>query len=136
MLTLTSSQASMIEHAAVQGSHAAVQETLSFSQRSTRPLDTSFSAEMAMHLLKLQLPNFDRNILKWPKFWDVFKYNQNCQKGSYTCTVSGLILHSHSTDTTTDQQFMLVPLPKLQRTAFTEASFTGLSGVHGCLGGL
>ena len=26
---------------------------------------------------------------------------------------------------------MLVPLPNLQRSAFTEASFTGLSGVHG-----
>ena len=31
---------------------------------------------------------------------------------------------------------MLVPLPNLQWSAFTEASFTGLSGVHGCLGGL
>ena len=31
---------------------------------------------------------------------------------------------------------MLVPLPNLQWSAFTEASFTGLSGVHGCSGGL
>ena len=59
-----------------------------------------------------------------------------CQKGSYTHTVSGLTFHSHSTDTTMHQQFMLVPLPNLQQSAFSEASFTGLSGIHGCLGGL
>ena len=29
---------------------------------------------------------------------------------------------------------MLVPLPNLQRTAYTEASFVGLSGLHGCSG--
>ena len=64
------------------------------------------------------------------------KCDQICQKGSYTRTVSGLTFHSHSTDTTIDQQLMLVPLPKLQQPAFTEASFTGLSGIHGCSGGL
>ena len=58
------------------------------------------------------------------------------QKGSYTRTTSGLTFRDHSTDTTIDQQFMLVPLPNLQWSAFTEASFTGLSGVHGCSGGL
>ena len=62
--------------------------------------------------------------------------DQICQKGSYTRTASGLTFHYHSTDTTIDQQFMLVLLPNLQRSAFTEASFTGLSGVHGCSGGL
>ena len=62
--------------------------------------------------------------------------DQICQKGSYTRTASGLTFHYHSTDTTIDQQFMLVPLPNLQRSAFNEASFTGLSGVHGCSGGL
>ena len=55
---------------------------------------------------------------------------------AYTCTVSGLTFHGHSTDTTIDQQFMLVPLPKLQWSAFTGALFTDLSGIHGCLGGL
>ena len=62
--------------------------------------------------------------------------DQICQKGSYTRTVSGLTFHYHSTGTTIDQQFILVPLPNLQQFAFTEASFTGLSGVHGCSGGL
>ena len=57
-------------------------------------------------------------------------------KGSYTHAVSGLTFHYHLIDTTIYQQFMLVPLPNLQRSAFTEASFTGLSGVHGCSGGL
>ena len=62
--------------------------------------------------------------------------DQIYQKGSYTRTVSSLTFHCHSTDTTIDQQFMLVPLPKHQRSAFTEASFMGLSGIHGCSGGL
>ena len=66
-----------------------------------------------------------------------FICDQICQKGSYTHTVSGLTFHGHLTDTTIDQQFMLIPLPKLQRSALTEASFMGLqSGVHGCSGGL
>ena len=64
------------------------------------------------------------------------KCDQICQKGSYTCTASGLTFHYHSTDTTIDQQFMLVPLPNFQWSAFTEASFTDLSGIHGCSGGL
>ena len=34
------------------------------------------------------------------------------------------------------QHFMLITLPKVQRSAFTEASFMGLSGIHQCLGGL
>ena len=93
-----------------------------------------------------------------------FICDQIYQKGSYARTASGLTFHGHSTDTIIDQQLMLVPLPKLQQSAFTEASFTGLSersafteasvtglseqsafteasftglsGVHGCLGGL
>ena len=60
--------------------------------------------------------------------------DQIYQKGSYTCTVLGLTFHGHLTDTTIDQQFMLIPLPKLQRSAFTEASFTGLSVIQGCPG--
>ena len=56
-------------------------------------------------------------------------------KGSYTHTVLGLTFHGQSTDTTIDQQFMHVPLPKLQQSAFTEVSFTGLSSIHGCSGG-
>ena len=76
----------------------------------------------------LHTPSFQRNLLT--------EYDQICQKGSYTCTVSGLTFHGHLTDTTIDQQFMLVPLPKLQQSAFTEASFMGLSGIYGCSGGL
>ena len=65
-----------------------------------------------------------------------FICDQISQKGSYTRTVSGLTFRYHSTDTIIDLQFMPVPLPNLQRSAFTEASFTGLSGIHGCSGGL
>ena len=59
-----------------------------------------------------------------------FICDQIFQKGSYTRTVLGLTFHCHLTDTTIDQQFMLVPLPKLQRFAFTDALFMGLFGVH------
>ena len=49
-----------------------------------------------------------------PKTGIINKYVPICDqiyhKGSYTCTVSGLTFHGHSTDTTIDQQFMLVPL--------------------------
>ena len=31
---------------------------------------------------------------------------------------------------------MLIPLPKVQQSTFTKVSFTGLSGIHKCLGGL
>ena len=32
-----------------------------------------------MCLPKLQLPNFDENILKWPEFWDIFESSVNKQ---------------------------------------------------------
>jgi len=70
---LTLSQAGMIEHAAVQASCAAVQESMSISPLSSRTLDTFLSTDTALRLPKLQLPNFDGNILKWPEFWDVFE---------------------------------------------------------------
>ena len=63
----------MIEHIAVQASCAAVQESLSLTQLTPRTLDTSLSADTAMRLPKLHLPNLDGNILKWPEFWDVFE---------------------------------------------------------------
>ena len=31
---------------------------------------------------------------------------------------------------------MLIPLSKVQQSTFTKASFTDLSGINGCLGGL
>ena len=111
--TLTSSQASMIEHAAVQASRAAVQESLSFSQRSTQPLDTSLSASTALRLLKLQLPNFDGNILKWPEFWDVFEssvdkqniakvskfgYLKGALRGAAFTAISGIALTNDNYD--------------------------------------
>ena len=84
----------MIEHAAVQASRAAIQESLSFSQMSARPLNTSSSADTAMRLPKLQLPNFDGNTLKWPEFWDVFESSvgkQNIAKVSKFSYLKGAL---------------------------------------------
>ena len=104
--TLTSSQATIIELAAVQASRAAVQESLLFSQMPTRPLDKSSSVDMAMRLPKLQLPNFEGNSLKWPGFLDVFEpsvdkqniakvskfsYLKGALKGAAFTAISGIL---------------------------------------------
>ena len=69
-----------------------------------------------MLLVELDASNYLGIVACFPTICD-----QICQKGSYTRTVSGLTFHYHSTDTTIDQQFMLVPLPNLQRSAFTHS---------------
>jgi len=78
-LTLTSSQTGLIEQIAAQTSRAAVQESLSITQLTSRTLDTSLSADAAMRLPKLYLPNFDENILKQPEFWDILKLSVDKQ---------------------------------------------------------
>ena len=62
----------------------------------------------------------------------VFYMWPDLPKGVLYTHSSGLTFHGHSTDTAIGQQFMLVPLPKLQWSAFTEASFMGLCGIYGC----
>ena len=54
--TLTSSQAGMIEHVAVQASRAAVQESLSLTQLTPRTLDTSLSADTCSNASSETLP--------------------------------------------------------------------------------
>ena len=95
--TLTSSQAGMIEHAAVQASHTAVQESLSLTQLTPRTLDTSLSADTAMCLPKLHLPNFDGNILKWPEFRDVFESSVDKQNIAKVLKLSYLKGAPHGT---------------------------------------
>jgi len=66
-----------------------------------------------MRLPKLQLPNFDGNILKWPKFWDVFEssvdkqniskvskfsYLQSVLRGSALVAISGITLSNDNYD--------------------------------------
>ena len=152
--TLISSQASMIEHAAVQASCAAIQESLSISQMSARPLDTSSSANTAMRLPKLQLPNFDGNILKWPEFWDVFESSvdkQNiakvskfsCLKGALRGTaftaISGIALTNDNYDvvvTLLKQKFgrpdsiVEMPYAKLQHLPTSSPRFGDIKRTH------
>ena len=44
-----------------------IQESLSHSRTQNDTTDTS------IRLPKMQLPNFDGNVLKWPELWDVFE---------------------------------------------------------------
>ena len=37
------------------------------------------SADSQIHLPKLQLPNFEANILKWPEFWDIIESSMDKQ---------------------------------------------------------
>ena len=47
-----------------------MQESSSFSHSHPR---SDLAVDTSMRLPKLNLPNFDGNILKWPEFWDVFE---------------------------------------------------------------
>ena len=63
--------------------------------------------------------------------------DQICQKGSYTRTVSRHTFHRYLITTPMDQQHMCcLILLKVDQSAFTQASFSSLSDVHECLGGL
>ena len=66
----------------------------------------------------------------------LYKCDQICQKGSYTCTVSKHTFHRHLIATSMDQQHMCLILLKFKQSAFTQASFSSLSDVHNCSGGL
>ena len=56
----------------------------------------------------------------------LYKCNQICQKGSYTCTVSKHTFHHHLIATSMDQQHMYLILLKFKQSAFTQASFSSL----------
>ena len=56
--------------------------------------------------------------------------DQICQKGSYTYTVSRHTFHRHLLATSTHQQDMCLLLLKVEQSAFTQAFFSNLSGVH------
>ena len=62
--------------------------------------------------------------------------DQICQKGSYTRTVSRHTFHRHLLATSMHQQDMCLLLLKVEQSAFTQAFFSSLSGVHECLGSL
>ena len=52
------------------------------------------------------------------------------------CTVSRHTFYRHLLATSMDQQHMCLILLKLEQSAFTQASFSSLSDVHECPGGL
>ena len=63
-----------------------------------------------------------------------FICDQICQKGSYIRTVSRHTFHRHLLATLMHQQDMCLPLLKVEQSAFTQAFFSSLSGVHECSG--
>ena len=64
------------------------------------------------------------------------KCDQICQKGSYTRTVSRHTFHHHLLDTSMHQQDVCLLLLKVEQSAFIQAFFSSLSGVHECSGNL
>ena len=64
---LTSSSQEQLQPIVEQATRAVIQESLSHSRTQNDSIDTS------IRLPKMQLPNFDGNVLKWPEFWDVFE---------------------------------------------------------------
>ena len=62
--------------------------------------------------------------------------DQICQKGSYTRTVSRHTFRCHLLATSMHQQDMCLLLLKVEQSAFTQAFFSSLSGIHECSGSL
>ena len=62
------------EQIALQATRTAIQENLLLQTSSFQPGNESASnIESSIRLPKLQLPNFDGNILRWPEFWDIYE---------------------------------------------------------------
>ena len=62
--------------------------------------------------------------------------DQIFQKGSYTHTVSRHTFHRHLVATLMDQQNMCLILLKVEQSTFTQVSFSSLSDIHECSGGI
>ena len=62
--------------------------------------------------------------------------DQICQKGSYTWTVSRHTFHRHLLTTSMHQRHMCLILLKVEQSAFIQAFFSSLYGIHECSGGL
>ena len=100
---------------ALQATHAAIQENLSTSTFMFQP-SANLSAsniQSSMHLPKLQLPNFDGYILKWPEFWDIyessvhrqdipnvmkFSYLKGALRGSAALAITGISVTNEKYD--------------------------------------
>ena len=63
------------EQIALQATRTVIQENLSLQAPSFQPPEnvSSNNIESSVRLPKLQLPNFDGNILRWPEFWDIYE---------------------------------------------------------------
>ena len=64
------------------------------------------------------------------------KCEQICQKWSYIRTVSRHTFHHHLLAASMDQQHMSLILLKVEQSAITQPSFSSLSDVHKCSGGI
>ena len=63
------------EQIALQATRTVIQENLSLQAPSFQPPEnvSSNNIELSVRLPKLQLPNFDGNVLRWPEFWDIYE---------------------------------------------------------------
>ena len=63
------------EQIVLQAMRTVIQENLSLQAPSFQPPENvSYNnIESTVRLPKLQLPNFDGNVLRWPEFWDIYE---------------------------------------------------------------
>ena len=63
------------EQIALQATRTVIQENLSLQAPSFQPPEnvSSNNIESSVRLPKLQLPNFDGNVLRWLEFWDIYE---------------------------------------------------------------
>ena len=103
------------EQAVLQATRVAIQENLSTSTSMFQP-STNLSAsnmQSSIRLPKLQLPNFDGYILKWPEFWDIyessvhkqdipnvmkFNYLKGTLRGSAALAITGISVNNENYD--------------------------------------
>ena len=109
----------------------------SLIQHTYRTLLTIHSITTSVGLATKHVVNICKgNTVLTVHFIRIIICDQICQKGSYTCTVSRQTFHHHLLATSMYQQDMCLLLLKVEQSAFTQAFFSSLSGVHECSGSL
>ena len=103
------------EQIALQATRTVIQKNLSLQAPSFQPPEnlSSNNIESSVRLPKLQLPNFDGNVLRWPEFWDIYEssvhrqdipkvvknsYLKGALRGSAASVIAGISITNEGND--------------------------------------